>query len=105
MSNCFLATNLIYKNWHYYPYNPGKIELYFQDKKLRFDPDDKPFLKGPKLKSIIYDYWAQAKQGKVIRDFSIPRELCWLPLEVEPEKEHTRYDLLQTDNINYFKTN
>ncbi|MBF0531830.1 MAG: hypothetical protein HQL23_01910 [Candidatus Omnitrophica bacterium] len=105
MSNCFLATNLIYKNCHYYPYNPGKIALYFQDKKLRFDPVDKPFLSGSQLKFIISDYWSQVRQGKTIEDFSIPRELCWLPLEVEPKKQHTRYRLLQSDNINYFKTN
>ncbi|MBF0595699.1 MAG: hypothetical protein HQL22_12145 [Candidatus Omnitrophica bacterium] len=105
MSNCFLATNLIYKNWHYYPYNPGKISLYFQDRKLRFDPEDKPFLSGADLKLIIYDYWIRVKQGETVEDFTIPRELCWLPLEVEPEETHTRYSLLDTNNINYFKTN
>jgi len=101
MFNCFLATNLVYKKYHYYPYSPGLIrDYYYAGSKSRFV--ETPAFRGKNIKEDIIIYWTQVRSGTEIEPFSLPKELCWLPLELEPERKHERYMLLSDqpkDNI------
>jgi hypothetical protein len=104
MFNCFLATNLIYKKYHYYPYSPGLIrDYYFAGPKSRFN--ESPAFTGDELRLAIYNYWCKVRKGRTIKPFLLPRELCWLPVELEPTITHERHSLLVTDNRNYLPAN
>ncbi len=96
MSNSFLAINLVNKKYHYYPYSPGEIRLFFKGDRNRFDV--RPFYSGGQIKEQIYDYWMTVRRGDPIKQYYLPRELCWLPLELEPTKPHTRHEVLRSDS-------
>ncbi len=89
-TNCFLGTNTIYKKYHWYPYSPGTIGDYFAGKRLRFDPRDKPPFTPEDIKETTRFYWKQVRKGLAINSLSLPKELCWLPFELEPQKSYTR---------------
>jgi len=103
MANAFLVTNKIYKKYHYYPYNPWVITRYYWYDRSRFDPHVKPLLNGSQVKSLIYEYWSNVRQGKPIEQLPFPRELCWLPVELEPDKAHYWHNLLTPDDVFYLK--
>ena len=88
MSNSFLATNTVYKKFNYYPYGPGEIEYYFNGQKFRFDPLNKLPFTGQDLKKDTLFYWIKVKNNMAVKSFSIPKELCWLPIELEPDKHY-----------------
>ena len=103
MANAFLDTNKIYKKYHYYPYNPWFITRYFWYDRSRFDQDLKPMLNGAQIKAYIHEYWARVRRGESIDLLPFPRELCWLPVELEPNKFHYWHNLLAPDYVNYLK--
>ncbi len=89
--HCFIGTNNIYKRYHWYPYSPGTISEYFNTKRIRFNPNDELPFKGKELKDNTLLYWAQVRNGINIDSFYLPKELGWLPIEVEPTKAYNRY--------------
>ncbi len=104
-TNCFIGTNIIYKKYHWYPYNPDTIEDYFKGTRLFFDKRDAPVFPGKDIRSTIYKYWSQVKNGKNIESLSLPRELGWLPIELEPAKFYLRFipgGILKSDFQAYF---
>jgi tetratricopeptide (TPR) repeat protein len=90
MVNCFIGTNIIYKKYHWYPYDPATIGDYFKGTRLFFDKQDKPVFSGEELRSEIQSYWKRVRNKENIVSLSIPRELGWLTAELEPEKFYER---------------
>jgi hypothetical protein len=100
MFNGFSAMNTVYKLHHYYPYDPRSISRYFEGQKGFFDADQKPKFFGDELKWYAQAYWLASKQDPPVASLSsVPLELYWLILELEPQKNHTRYEL---DSKNMF---
>ena len=101
-ANCFVGINSVYKKYHYYPYNPGEIRLYFEGQKFYYDPKDHSLFIGKDLKEDVLVYWTLVRNSIIIEPFNLPKELCWLPTELEPTVDHERYNLLSDnpkDNI------
>jgi len=103
MFYCFIATNTIYKKYHFYPCDPKQIRFYFKGERKRFDPSEKPLVAGGDLKAAIKVYWEQSKQGRSFDYSYLPRELYWLPIELEPNRSHPRYALPESDINNFNK--
>ncbi len=95
---CFGAVNTVYKKYHYYPYDPNIINLYFAGQKSFFGPNATPQLSGDELKGYIRSYWLASKHNPPSENPGfLPRELYWLILELRPEVPHVMYDLRSTD--------
>ena len=102
---CFMETNQIYKKWHYYPYHPLKIMDLFKNKIQRFDPQQKIAFAGKDLKEMVLDYQMTQKQNQDSElGWKLPKELLWLPLEVNPGKHHFYYQQLWGDSRILFYT-
>ena len=99
--NCFIATNTIYKKYHYYPCAPLEIRHYFESKKLQFDPREGPSFSGEDLTAMAYVYWCQLKGDRLISYFLLPQELYWLAFELDPTHWRPKY-LLPLKDINNF---
>ncbi|MDE2221734.1 MAG: hypothetical protein KGK03_01545 [Candidatus Omnitrophica bacterium] len=109
MGNVFLYTNKFLKNANCYGQN-GPERLIFDGRARYFDPHVQTVFKDKQLKNEIYAAW---KSPEASLRWRIPRELFWLPLELNgfkkdynppapvygdtrfyfPEKEHTARSL------------
>jgi len=89
-TNSFIGTNIIYKKYHWYPYSPDTIEDYFKGTRLFFDKRDTPVFSDKEIKSSIYNYWTKVRKGTDRKTMLLPRELGWLPIEIEPTKNYQR---------------
>ena len=88
-ANCFLGMNIVNKKYYWYPYSPETIADYYKGTRLFYDKRDKPAFSDKEIRSAIYQYWARVKTRKT-GAFSLPRELGWLPIELEPEKSYNK---------------
>ena len=80
MSNCFLNMNMICKKCQYH-WAPSVAKEYFQGNMPGFDPNNKSVFTGSEIKFAIYSYWS--KRDSLDSRYSLPKELCWLPLELK----------------------
>ncbi len=105
-SNSFIGINIIYKKYHWYPYSPDTIEDYFKGTRLFFDKRDAPIFSDKDIRLAIYKYWIQVRNGINIKSLSLPGELDWLPIELEPTKIELTSHLAEAYNNRgniYFK--
>jgi hypothetical protein len=84
--NTFLGTNLIVRKYHFYPCDPGVASLAFQGKKTRLDPAEKNEFSKSEIRAYIQTYANKVKDGISTKGESLPKELGWLALEMEPGK-------------------
>jgi tetratricopeptide (TPR) repeat protein len=89
-ANCFTGINMVYKKYHWYPYSPNTLEDYFKGRRLFYDRRDAPVFSPKDIQSAIIRYRALVKDGKTTQRFLLPRELGWLPPELEPSKAYDR---------------
>lgn len=89
-TNSFLGMNTVNKKYYWYPYSPETIADYYKGTRLFFDRRDIPVFSDKEIKSAVYHYWTQIRNGVNIKSLILPRELGWLPIELESEKSYDK---------------
>ncbi len=87
---CFIGINTVYKKYHWYPYSPDSLEDFFQGTRTFYDRREKPVYGADEIKAAIRRYWTQVRNRADIDALTLPRELGWLPAELEPLKAYDR---------------
>lgn len=82
----FIGTNEFQKKWHYYPYAPYKIRETYLDRSLRFSPSLRLPFSGRLLKSETELFWGEVRGHIKNKNWRLPKELTWLPIELEGYK-------------------
>jgi tetratricopeptide (TPR) repeat protein len=81
--------NIVNKKYYWYPYSPETIADYYKGTRLFYDKRDKPAFSDKEIRSAVDQYWARVK-GRNTGAFSLPRELGWLPIELEAGKTYNK---------------
>ncbi len=89
-ANCFKGMNDVNKKYYWYPYSPETIADYYKGERFFFDKRDAPVFTGKDIRLDIYQYWAQVRKGTHLKSFYLPRELGWIPIELEVKKSYNR---------------
>lgn len=82
----FPAMNNVYKQTHYYPYNPIAIRDAFTGKFNRFAPSDKPPLPPDESKYLCAIDWQKQEQP-----VEVPKHLLWVVIECSGLKYPNTY--------------
>lgn len=94
----FPAINNIYKQTHYYPYNPLTIRNVFIGESNRFAFSDKQQLPPDGIKEISFVDWR-----KQVVPVVVPKHILWVPIECAgmnyPAKEFNKSQRIATYNI------